>query len=1022
MRTSLLKRMFFLLSLCTISFSSVFGQAIGDYCSIVAADPTSIAVVTPIITSGAVTAFTVNTAGAGYTAAVVTVTGSISGSATFSTTITTGGVATVVPGNILNGDNRNFSGDITATVLPAVLSNTAGSWKVCVTPSTWDGATTASSVPSATTNVWVLPNTIVQINAALSCLNLHVGGTLIGLGSKPTINGVTNVDAGGVFVGNTDITLKGNVVVDGQLRGMTNGSGVQSSLVLSGPDGSTVTVNGGGILGGASIGSSGESLFISSAQTGTVTITGTGIVNIHHFETAYTNTATQTTIFDIDANLNNTDATKFTCSLQCGNNGNPGGTKTLTVNAGKTLTITQANGTFGAPTITSYYGNGGGIMNYNINGTVDVGNGKFILTTNDKTSGNVVSVNIGASGKLILGSTVSFFTYRDAAQPAPKIVTAAATESTPGSIIEFKGSSPTTITLGRNKTTCIMPTFPSTIPNLIVNNSNGVTLPATTTVDNSIALTSGTLSTSAYSLILKGSTTGTGQINTSTTGTLNFAGTTEQKLSSENLTSGGVNNLVVSAGSKLTTSGTITATNLTINSSEVNGTGTLIDNGTLSATSANVLQFLTGADANVDGIPDGPFRYLTSPVVGATSSAFTPSATANRLWSYNEAGGATSAEVYTPITVGSEVLNSGKGYVTRLTGNTTVNFTGTALVNGSPTIDLTYTPTSGKPGFNLIGNPYPSYLNIRSAFKDVTEMEKGIWYRSYAGGIMGFDTYNLTDSTQVKHDGGTTVLSSLVPPMQAFWVKTTAPKTITLSNAMRAHQVSGNLLRSSNADLQKIRLNVSNGIHSDETLIGFYSDASDAFDNHDSRKMFNGVTNLPEIYTLAGTTEVAINGLSPLNDVREVKLGFKTLQDGTFSIKASEILNMEAGQTVVLKDNLLTVAQDLMALPEYSFTSTATTTTDRFSVMIGKVATAVETSKSPVFDVQITENNTMEVSLSGVIGNMTRIMVYNAMGQELTSVTAHSEKVNLSNRFAAGVYLVKVVAPGFQASRKTIIR
>lgn len=480
--------------------------------------------------------------------------------------------------------------------------------------------------------------------------------------------------------------------------------------------------------------------------------------------------------------------------------------------------------------------------------------------------------------------------------------------------------------------------------------------------------------------------------------------------------------LSVAAGKQLTATSTLTNSGTLNLLSTSDGTATILTPASIGGTggTVNVQQYLTGADADATpGVPDGRYWYLTSPVVGATSSIFTPSATANRLWSYNEAG-ASSAEVYIPITVGTDVLTAGKGYVTRLTGNATVNFAG-ALVNGTTTIGLTNTPTSGKPGFNLIGNPYPSYLNIRSAFNAVAVMEKGIWYRSSVGDLMGFDTYNIDDSTQVKHDGGTTELSSLVPPMQAFWVKATASGTITLSNAMRANKVSGNLLRSSNAEMQKIRLIVSNGVRSDETLLGFYSDASDAFDNHDSRKMFNGVASLPELFTLAGSTEVAINGLSPLVDDKEIILGFNTMQAGTFTIKASEVLNMEEGQTVILKDKLLNVTQNLTETPEYGFTSTVTNTTDRFSLVIGKVATALATVNNPVFAVCTTNGNMLEVALSGVNTNAARITVFNALGQELASFKASGSKTVIGKHFESGVYMVKVVAPGFQATRKMII-
>jgi len=145
------------------------------------------------------------------------------------------------------------------------------------------------------------------------------------------------------------------------------------------------------------------------------------------------------------------------------------------------------------------------------------------------------------------------------------------------------------------------------------------------------------------------------------------------------------------------------------------------------------------------------------------------------------------------------------------------------------------------------------------------------------------------------------------------------------------------------------------------------------------------------------------------------------MQAGTFTIKASEVLNMEEGQTVILKDKLQNVTQNLTETPEYSFTSTVTNTTDRFSLVIGKVATALATVNNPVFAVCATNGNMLEVALSGVNTNSARITVFNAVGQELASLKASGSKTVIGKRFESGVYVVKVVAPGFQATRKMII-
>ena len=114
----------------------------------------------------------------------------------------------------------------------------------------------------------------------------------------------------------------------------------------------------------------------------------------------------------------------------------------------------------------------------------------------------------------------------------------------------------------------------------------------------------------------------------------------------------------------------------------------------------------------------------------------------------------------------------GRGYLAQLKSNNTYLYSGT-LNNG--TISLTPTRTGTKAsarGFNLVGNPYPSYLNWKSAEITKTNIRQTIWFRTLsknsANGTMVFDTY---DGTVGTGNGETGVVSQYIPPMQGFWVK-----------------------------------------------------------------------------------------------------------------------------------------------------------------------------------------------------------------------------------------------------------
>jgi len=480
-------------------------------------------------------------------------------------------------------------------------------------------------------------------------------------------------------------------------------------------------------------------------------------------------------------------------------------------------------------------------------------------------------------------------------------------------------------------------------------------------------------------------------------------------------------NLTIKAGKNVSVlSGTLSVEGNLYLKSDLTGPATFMENGgTLSLSgSANVEQYVTGVGGST---PSGRFWYLTSPVAGATSTAFNASGP-NKIWSYNEAGGATEAQVYTEITDDVTNLNPGYGYVARMAGNDTINFTGSALINGDRTINLGYTTSSPKPGFNLIGNPYPSYLNIKTALNATNKLETTIWCRSYnsTSNTMVFDTYNAFSGLEISTPSGNTALADNIPPMQAFWVRAKQAGNFTLTNAMRSHQASGIKLRNTLVDIPKVRLQVSNGINLDQTVIAFYPDAVDAFDNYDSRKMFNGVAAIPEVYTLVGTDPVAINGLAPLLNVRELVLGFRTAMAGSFTLQATEIQNLTNEQSVLLKDKLLNVEQDLTKNPTYTFNSEAVSSIDRFSIVIGKVSTNLKTPSKINMEV-LANDHRIEVRIREKVPFEMRISVFNTLGQELANTTTNSQATVLSNYFNTGVYFVNVVANGVHETRKVLI-
>lgn len=497
--------------------------------------------------------------------------------------------------------------------------------------------------------------------------------------------------------------------------------------------------------------------------------------------------------------------------------------------------------------------------------------------------------------------------------------------------------------------------------------------------------------------------------------------TIDQNCSVANVTVCPEAKLILTSGNTLTVTG-----NFTINS-DASGTGTFVDanaaGGLTVSGATTVQQYLTGA--NTASAPSGRFWYVSSPVANATSGVF-DAAGANKFWKYTE-----SAHAYTEIMDNVTPLGIGNGYAVRLGVNATVAFSGSGLNTGDKTIALTRNDGNEKSGYNLIGNPYPSFLDFHAVTLPASVMPT-IWIRSCTiGGTMAFDTYNFLMNTGVSGSGKT--VSRYVAPMQAFWVKLASGNTnssITLTNSMRYstdQAVGTNGLRDlscTNMTQQLLRLQVSNGTNSDETVIAFNSSALDEFDKFDSPKMSNENVAIPEIYTFAGREKVAINGLNSLVYNPILPLGFTTRERRTFTIKATDIQNFLPDTKVVLKDNLLNTELDISDGTAYSFASDSTTTASRFSVVFESASWTTGLGKGNT-NLSVTifknEHGLITINRNAAIGQEGIVTICNTVGQVIVKTPTTGSSTIINKTLSSGMYFVLVNVSGDKTTKKIIL-
>lgn len=476
--------------------------------------------------------------------------------------------------------------------------------------------------------------------------------------------------------------------------------------------------------------------------------------------------------------------------------------------------------------------------------------------------------------------------------------------------------------------------------------------------------------------------------------------------------------VTVGAGGKLSlTAGTLTATNGITLESDATGTATMMQSGTIVGT-VNAKQYL-GSARN---------WYVSSPV----SSAGAPATNMDYYYEYMEGGNnndfATqpgSSTLYWKGLANGTTMEVGKGYIAKTNAGTTVLFSGTPN-NGdiTTTFNLTRNDAKGK-GFNLVGNPYPSYIDWTDVAAANPNLENTYYYRTKNTNIANtytFVTWNGAGSGSYVVSNGSlpvnTIITSSIPPTQAFWVRVksgTETTNMNFNNGMREHRLdNNNLMKARKQDTRtSLRLQLHNGTESDEMLVYIDGEASNNYDAYDSPKMMNNSASVPDLYSKIGNEQLVINGLKEIVDNMELPLGFSLNAAASLKLKVNEISNLPVGTRVYLRDKVDIAEIELTPEKEYTFSTAATTNNEsRFSLLFK--TPSVTTGTSNVYNERISIFVNAQNEIVIFANENSNYAIYNTVGQLIENGILNSEhRIQNSNLFA-GVYIVKV---GNQSTR-----
>ena len=435
------------------------------------------------------------------------------------------------------------------------------------------------------------------------------------------------------------------------------------------------------------------------------------------------------------------------------------------------------------------------------------------------------------------------------------------------------------------------------------------------------------------------------------------------------------------------------------------------------------------------------YTYWSSPVAPQTLVGLSPLTQYDKYYSFSPAINNWISETSTNLMI------AGKGYIIRAPN--THDAVTPSIFNGQffgvPNNGMISTPiVIGAADVNLIGNPYPSALNIDTFFDfnglttGTGVIEKTIYLWTH-NTIITNNNYVNSDYAVYNYMGGigttgapganNAVPNGKVASGQSFFIKGLMNGNAVFNNSMRTIGNNNQFFRYNNQatavnanNKSRVWLEVFNnqGAYK-QTMVGYAAGATNDYDSgYDGEILDSGST--VNFYSTLGVKKLAIQGKGlPFNENDVIPLGFKSTIAGTFEIKLSNFDGIFDTQKVYLEDKLLNVIHNLKQ-GNYTFATNVGTFENRFALRFTDSALQVDdqlfTDESLVI---FKENQTINITSS--LTPMKSVQIFDIRGSLLFS----NDKVNatefkVTNLHSSQQVLLVVVESenGTKVSKKII--
>jgi hypothetical protein len=442
------------------------------------------------------------------------------------------------------------------------------------------------------------------------------------------------------------------------------------------------------------------------------------------------------------------------------------------------------------------------------------------------------------------------------------------------------------------------------------------------------------------------------------------------------------------------------------------------------------------------------YTLWSSPVANQELKAFSPTTLENRFYDFSP-----ELNQFNPVNPVGTNFETGKGYLIRMpnsqttpgynTGATAVNFYGNfkgVPNNGDINVPTVSYAAGSVQGFNIIGNPYPSPVNIYD-FYDANEDNFGpnsalfFWRKrnnsdtpSYC--VLTKDAYtaNAAGSGGLEWESlfnGTDPSTWVINPGQGFFVQAGSNHMV-FNNSMRSGDSHNNQFFKQPANAADARsrfwFNLTGNNDAFSQMAVVYSSTATLgldFGREAAYQEGGRVT----LYSIAENKYLTIQARPGFTADDKVKLGYQAVDAGTYQITLHRKDGVfEGDQEIYIKDNVLGITHKISD-GLYSFATEAGTFNDRFEVVYNALGETMETD-TQVFNENsvVVYKNGSAIEINSGTTDITTVEVYDMRGRLLYSQKAvNDSKVSINNlQSQQQVLIVNIVTEKGAVSKKIV--